>query len=188
MWLKLSYSFRAIINIVITIICYCFLNWIVVLFCDEKGNLPRSLSWFQTFDATCDEGMFARRNELASGTGTDEWDGFVAYPETKFHTYMNRVKWLLRNSSYGFDYFLMGIPFNPDNWRIVKYIDTPELIVFIAVGNGFNYYYHGKWGNYKFGWKAWNYWRGSYFSKEPWGPEMRLPLVTSFNPFKRRKP
>jgi hypothetical protein len=54
-------------------------------------------------------------------------------------------------------------------------------------GGAFNYYYHGRYGMYKFGWKAWNLFdqsRGIFAGT--WGPANRIPIVFSPNPFKQR--
>lgn len=166
------YPFLVLINIAINIVCL-FLNPIVVLFADDAGNLPSWLKWFQTFDDDLDAGF---RN------------GNTNYKSR----YMNRLAWLFRNSAYGFDYYLLGVPFDGYQWEVKKYVNNPELTYFYAAGpNGaFNMYYHGKLGMYKFGWKAWNKFDSISFGwrTDSWGPEPRVPLVFSPNPFKRKIP
>jgi len=153
--------------------CRIFVNWWAPIFCDENGNLPNWLSWVGTFDATLDSGW------------KDGYDGFNP-SDPKFK---NRVKWLYRNTSYGFSYWVTGIKFDPKDWTIHKSVDTPTKTLFIATSSQgyFNITYHGKWGEYKLGWKAWNYWLSDQnkWKDAPWGPEWRTQYVCSPNPFKR---
>jgi hypothetical protein len=187
MMLYLAYPFAAIASLVIDILCKLILNRIVVLFADDNGNLPRALKWFQTFDATLDEGMYARRNELAAGLGGDTWAAFIAYPSTPEETYQNREKWLFRNTGYGFDYYLLGVRWNPNDWRVIRFVETDALLLFIAVGNGFNIYIESRYGMVKLGWKAWNLFnRNTRTFSGSWGDDNRIPITFSLTPFKRR--
>lgn len=185
--LYLSYPFAAIASLVIDILCKLILNWIVALFADDAGNLPRCLKWFQTFDASLDEGMNARRNELAAGLGGDAWAAFIAYPRSQFEIYRNRALWLFRNTGYGFDYYLLGVRWNPNDWRVIRYVETDALLLFIAVGNGFNLYMESRYGMVKLGWKAWNLFnRSTGMFSGSWGDDRRIPVTFSLTPFKRR--
>lgn len=184
----LKYVVFAIISLTIDIVCKFSLNWIVAAFADKDGNLPKILKWFQTFDATLDEGMYARRREIEFNWG-NQWASYNPDPKTWFQRYKNRALWLFRNSGYGFDYWPLGIKFNPSDWKVVKYEVTADKTVFIAKSsNAFNLYYEGPLGVYKLGWKAWN-----VFNKETqvldgkFGNDGRIPITFSPNPFKRKK-
>ncbi len=167
------YPLFALASLLATLIAVFFVNWWAPLFADDQGNLPPWLKWFQTFDASLDAG----------------WqDGYLdpSWGETPFKRYLARVYWLYRNPAQGFDYWPFGLPFDTTQWRVIRYIDTPEQVLFVAIGNGFNIYYHGRFGMAKLGWKAWNYWQGRDWRNTPWGPQWRVPLCCSINPFKRR--
>ena len=162
------YPFYVALSLIVNVACL-FLNPFAAAFADDAGNLPSWLKWFQTFDNDLDAGQRA-------GNTNFNW------------RYLNRVFWLYRNSAYGFDYYPFGKIFNPEKWRVVKFIDTPEKTLFFAVGDtGFNYYYIGPWGSYKFGWKAWNCYTNGAWSKTPFGPEWRVPLAFSPNPCARKQ-
>ena len=180
----LLYPFAALASLAMALVSVLVLNWIVVLFADGAGNLPRWLAYFQTFDASLDEGMHARRRELQAGIG-EEWAAFDPFPLTWFERYRNRALWLLRNPSYGFDYYLFGVRWHPVEWRVTTYIDRPDLTLFIARGRGFNVYYHGRFGMLKIGWKAWNCFNGTDLSRV-WGDGTRLPICCTYSPFKRK--
>jgi hypothetical protein len=187
---RYTYPFLALIDIVIMLLCRLLLNRIVALFADKAGNLPRRLKWFQTFDNDLDAGTRSRQWELAAGLDGDTWAAFNPDPQSWFAIYRNRVKWLWRNPGYGFDYYLLGMPFDPKEWTVVEYIDTPERTYFKAIGpkGAFNEYEHGPDGMYKYGWKAWNMFDTGTrtWKTSPWGPEWRVPIVFSPIPFKRK--
>lgn len=183
----LIYPFAVVAALAVDIVCRFFLNWIVAACADEEGNLPRFLSWFQTFDATLDEGMHARRREVQANLGGQDWADFNPYPWTWFDRYKNRALWLFRNSAYGFDYYVFGLRWDPAEWRVIRYFDRDDLTLFIALGRGFNVYYHGRWGMVKLGWKAWNTFDGAGFSRQ-FGDGTCIPIVFSLSPFKRKTP
>lgn len=170
------YLLLAVIDILFDkIIAFLLVNWWAAISADNSGWLPSWLKWFQTFDASLDAG----------------WrDGYKGYkkPTGPTSRWWQRTKWLYRNSAYGFSYWALGKPFNPIQWTVLKYEQTPERDLFYAKGpdGQFNYTYYGKWGTIKLGWKAWNYWRKTKWSDVPWGPEWRVPLVFSVNPFRRK--
>lgn len=171
------YPFLALLDLSVFILSWIFINWWVPVFANEDGWLPNWLKWFQTFDASLDSGW------------KDGYAGF-SKPQTKFQLFWQRVKWLYRNTAYGFSYWALGQSFDPKEWTIVKYVSNETVEVFYAKGpNGqFNYMYHGKWGRYKLGWKAWNYWDSdkNVWKTTPWGPEWRVPFVFSPNPIQRK--
>lgn len=168
------YARFAIADIVFSqLIARFLLNWWAPLFCDEQGWLPNWLIWLQTFDNSLDEG----------------WQGGtynIAVPTNRWQRHWARVKWLWRNSAYGFSYWPMGKEFKPEEWNIVqwdqhiRYLKGPD--------KQFSYFYQGKWGQLKLGWKAWNYWdeNTNNWRTSPWGPEWRVPIVFGYTPFKRK--
>lgn len=92
------YSLMVIVDILATLFFDLFVNWWAPLFA-KNDHLPSWLKWVDTFD-----------NPLSFG----------AYQNDVPDSYWQRVMWLYRNSGYGFDYWVLGIPFNPDSWKITK--------------------------------------------------------------------
>jgi hypothetical protein len=140
------------------------------LFANAQGEVPRYLKWFVTFDASLDEG----------------WKGGYLHPrwgQSGFMRYLARLYWLYRNPGYGFDYDVLGLPFDQKQWRVLRTIESPTLVLFIALGPAFNIYAHGRFGMLKLGWKAWNQWDGTQWKRTPWS---KVPLCCSWSPFKRR--
>lgn len=188
----ITYTFLAIVCIVLDVLCKFLLNWLVVPFCDKNGDLPKYLKWFQTFDNNCDRGAFSRERDIKEGNITSTtWGMFWAFPVTCWQRYWNRGWWLFRNTAYGFSYYLFGMKFKPENWRCTKWIDTPDLKYQIhkdIVTGAFNLSYSGMLGTYKLGWKASNcYNRKTDSYPRQWGDELRIPITFSINPFKKRK-
>ncbi|WP_247318210.1 MULTISPECIES: hypothetical protein [Ralstonia solanacearum species complex] len=167
------YPAYVLASLLATLFAVVAVNWWAPLTCDDQGNLPRWLRWFQTFDASLDAG----------------WrDGYIAqsWGDTPLRRFMARVYWLYRNPAYGWDYWPLGVKFNPRAWRVVRYIESDTLTLFVAVGDGFNVYYHGRFGMLKLGWKAWNCWDSDGWKVTPFGPAWRLPLAFTVSPFKRK--
>ncbi len=167
------YPLMALLSLLFTVFAMLAVNWWVPLLADDKGNLPAWLKWFQPFDSSLDEA----------------WRGGYLDPSwgiSPFKRYLARVYWLYRNPAYGFDYWALGVPFEASQWRVIRYIDTPQLVLFVAIGNSFNVYYHGRLGMLKLGWKAWNRWDGKGWNAPNWQRYARLPLCFTVNPFKRR--
>ena len=153
----LLYPLWTAFSLAMTILAMLIFNWIVVLFVDPQGNLPKWCSYFQTFDAPIPSG------------------------------YWNGVMWLMRNPTYGFDYFAFGIPWVADEWVVRYFKTTADSQLFIATSSSgaFNFYYLGKLGMYKFGWKAWNCFdsnTGKFTGT--FGDGSHIPICISFNPFK----
>lgn len=183
------YILFACLSQIIDLLSIVFLNWIVAAFAGADGNLPSWLSYFQTFDATLDEGMLSRQRELAAGLGGTDWIAFNPTPTNWFETYWNRALWLFRNSAYGFDYYVFGIKWAPQQWRVVKYVESDTLTLFIAVGNGFNLFAYGRYGTAKIGWKAWNMYDGSTKTfGGTWGDAGLIPIAFTLTPFSRKVP
>lgn len=174
------YPLLAVINLLFTAVAMA-LAPLVALFASADGWLPNWLCWFQTFDASLDAG----------------WrDGYFPVdqkPAKPLARWWLRVRWLWRNPAYGFCYWPLGRRFDPSEWS-VTYRVTPTSSFFWATGprGAFNLSYSGQWGEWKLGWKAWNYFSRLDESGRPvwktasWGPEWRVPLCFTPNPFKRR--
>ncbi len=167
------YPFWAFFSLLFTMFAMLGVNWWAPLFADAQGNLPRWLKWFQPFDSTL--------NEAWQGGYLD-----ATWGASPFKRYLARVYWLYRNPVYSFNYRLFGVPFHAQEWRVMTHIQLPHLELFIAIGNGFNVYYHGRLGTLKLGWKAWNRWDGKDWKTPDWNLFPRLPFCCSFSPFKRR--
>ena len=101
--------------------------------------------------------------------------------------YWPAVCWLYRNPCYQLD-MILGVPLNPTDWTIRRWIYTPTLLVFIATGPAFNIYIESRYGMVKIGWKAWNFFNQSTgaLSNVPLNWPHRAPLCFSLTPFKRR--
>lgn len=153
------------------IVARFLLNWWAPIFANEQGWLPPWLIWLQTFDNSLDEG----------------WQGGtydIPVPTNKWQRHWARVKWLWRNSAYGFSYWPMGKEFNPTEWTIVRWDEQVHHLT--GPAGQFSYIYEGKWGQLKLGWKAWNYWDNDHWRTTSWGPEWRVPIVFGYTPFKRK--
>lgn len=168
-----AYPFGVAASLAITLFAMVFVNWWAPLFADSGGNLPRWLYWAQTFDATLDAGW--QDGYIAATWGTTGWRRYLA-----------RVYWLYRNPCYALDYFVLGLPFDPSKWRVLRNVQTDTLSFFLAIGPAFNLEYAGRFGELKLGWKAWNYWNASAWRTTPWGPSWRVPLCFTYTPFKRK--
>lgn len=119
----------------------------------RDGNLPWFLRYFQTFDATLDEG----RKPQYGFTGSDWWV---------------RTRWLWRNPGYGFDYYLLGIRYDVAAWHIVRNDD--KMFFAYSKSGAFNLTTkQGKW-RLKLGWKFWN-----HIESTNWDSYTRLPICAS---------
>ena len=124
-------------------LCY-ILNPIVLLFCDEDGELHGFLHYFQTWDDSCNPRCAVM--EMAPKIISYDWDKH--YEEYKAQTpklapynktrwvakcinsdftlgerikrYLCRVYWLTRNCSYGFAFYFFGCEYDPENVVIDK--------------------------------------------------------------------
>jgi hypothetical protein len=185
------YMLGVVADVLITIIAVFFVNWWAPALSDSSGNLPRWLYWFQTFDATLDAGwqggyfVASSLSWYLRPLALFYFTGSPGTAPTGLNLFLLRVRWLYRNPAYGFDYFAFGLPFDPSRWRVLKYVNTPTLSLFIAIGDGFNIEYAGRLGELKLGWKAWNYWNNGQWKTVPWGPEWIVPLCFTYTPFKR---
>lgn len=204
---SLKWLVMAPLDLIFNLACVLLLNWWVIFLArpvresdwlylqakqkwqGHEQKLPDWLTWVETFDASLDtgwiSGYFVPRDTYAP-------DNMPSFWRRKYYQW----RWLNRNSGYGFSYYLLGIEMKKDTWTILKYVRAPEsngkgYQLFIAYSSeGFwNVNLQGKYGTYKLGWKAWNYWDWEkmnwYTNNKPWGPLWRTSVVCSINPFKR---
>ena len=141
----LSWFFTFILNFLVSIICY-ITNPIVLLFCDERGELPGFLSYWQTWDDSCNPEFAVNHapecirydwkkhyEEYQEATpelervGRKRWFCKIIDPnftlKERFLRYLCRVFWLTRNCGYGFAFWLFGREVDPSQLLIVKNID-----------------------------------------------------------------
>lgn len=139
----MTYIFYVVLDIMANIIAY-ITNPIVVLFADERGNLPRFLRWWQTHDNPLDIEWMISEGNVPSFAKYDfnkhykyvpEWDaeketgtrkGYVILLDDKFtlkeriQRYICRLCWLYRNTAYTFGYEVCGKTVLRENTRILK--------------------------------------------------------------------
>lgn len=174
----LIYPILAVLDLLFTyLIADCLVNWWAPAFAiirdySDRGTpksgarLPVCLTWFDTFDADLDQGV---RDGTIIGTSV----------------FWNRVKWLYRNSAYGWSYWALGTAFDAVQWRVIRYENMPGRLTFIAVSiNGYFNIHVTRFGlRFKFGWKAWDYYEAASntWNPLPWGPAWRVPFVFSIS-------
>jgi len=81
-----------IASLVLSIVAMVFC-WLIALFVDKEGNLPKYLRWFQTPDATCFDEMWVAEHPTWS-------------------KYKIALTWIARNPAYGFRKWV-GIELSP---------------------------------------------------------------------------
>lgn len=96
-------------NAIVTLLAYT-LAPILPLFANDKGYLPNWLWWFQTPDNPLDgDADYARSHAPYKAEG----------PRKFYQIYINRVIWLYRNPSYGFDWTVLAFKPQPLGTRLV---------------------------------------------------------------------
>ena len=124
-----------IISLVVSLICYVT-NPIVLLFCDEDGELPSVLHYWQTWDNSCDASDI---KHIAPSWLLYDWDAhYHEFKDTTEYlhsvnrerwyttcynynfTHIERIKryfcrllWLTRNNAYGWCFYLLGLNVAP---------------------------------------------------------------------------
>jgi len=144
----LIYAIMLPISLLVSLICYAT-NPIVLLFCDEEGELPGVLSLWQTWDNSCNPSdlldivpgflMFdwSRHYEEYEGTtkkladvGRMRWFCRVIDPQftiwERIQRYLCRCIWLTRNCAYGWSFWVFGRTIEPDSVVITKQIDDED--------------------------------------------------------------
>ena len=172
----------AILAFLVSLVCYVT-NPIVVLFCDENGELPSFLKYWQTWDDSCDSQYFMSdvcpkfldygydKHYVHVYRHMDDWTNRKRhYSIKKFGTsftfkeklqrYICRVWWLTRNCGYGFAFYLFGKYIDGTNCPLNYNKDGVHII-----GGSNSYFMYkddslifklGKYGiyhKYFFGWK-----------------------------------
>lgn len=125
-----------VLSLVLSVICY-ITNPIVLLFCDEDGELPSFLHYWQTWDNSCNPSDI---KHIAPEWLQYDWDRhYREYLDTDsylrtvnrerwycvcvdYHfTFIERIKryicrciWLTRNNAYGFCFYLLGLNISPN--------------------------------------------------------------------------
>jgi len=181
-----------LISLFLTAFSVIFINWwapfVAVPANDYLQNvrnhvggqmLPSWLKWFDTFDASIDAGWM-------NGYFTDKYT--TSTPPSFLLRKWYQIRWLYRNPAQGADYWLLGIPFNPDEWSGILLYSTVNGSLFHAqTQSGF---FNTEFTALdkvclKVGWKAWNYYDVTTykFKNEPWGPEMRVPFCFTYIPY-----
>lgn len=152
----------ALLDILATIFVCLFVNWWAPLFVQADGHLPNWLAWADTFD-----------NPLSFG----------AFQKGVPDSYWQHVSWLYRNPAYGFSYFALGIPFVPEEWKVIEFSGSEENkdLYFYAESNKgkFNKMFYVNGILIKSGWKSWNCFDQSTKTfKQNWA---RLPFIFSIS-------
>jgi hypothetical protein len=120
-----------LLNAVCMILCY-LTNPIVLLFCDEEGELHGFLNYWQTWDDSCNPRFFVLEKVPAFlrydyDRHYEEWWGTTPELEPynrqrcfaclidphftfkeRIQRYICRVLWLTRNCGYGFSFYVFG--------------------------------------------------------------------------------
>jgi len=145
------------LSIIVSLICYVT-NPLVLLFCDEAGELPGVLHLWQTWDDSCNPSDL---KDIAPSWLQFDWDRhYYEYRDTtpalakagrdrcfcrvidshftvweRFQRYCCRVLWLTRNNSYGFAFWLFGRNIDGHMAQIHQKIDADGKETFArAVG------------------------------------------------------
>ena len=188
----------AILDLAFTLVCY-LTNPVVVLTCDEYGNLPHALRWWQTWDNTCDVEWMVTEGHVPGFLRYDYGKHYVYHPEDhdtgaigyvdiidpdfsfveKLQRYGCRVCWLYRNTGYGFSYEVTGVDVYKADIIKIKTSDT----------DGYTYYVTDYAWVYKdkrpsFGGRHWDNflgWKMQDVSQE----KERCMLACRITPFKR---
>ena len=124
----MSWLLYVCLDLIFTLLCY-LTNWFVVIFADEKGQLPKVFKLWQTYDNPLDirwqvlevvpkflrydfDSHYIYHYEM-KGDGYMR-PGFVQLWYNDFTTkervqrYFCRLLWLMRNNAYGFGYYVTG--------------------------------------------------------------------------------
>lgn len=150
------YPLLAFLSILFTILTM-ILSPLLALIANSEGNLPWCLRWFQTFDASLDEGW-------KSGLF---WKSTIFDPALVVRWFL-RMRWLWRNPGCGFDLFL-GVSYVAHEWTVHHESED----TFLAFGPGWRFEYQGK--HWHLGWKACHNLNAKYGT--PYWE--RIPLVFS---------
>ena len=162
------------LNCVVLVSAY-LLSPILPLFASKDGWLPKCLWWYQTPDNPLD-GDYGFRMIHAPFKGED-----LSY----WKKYINRMFWMIRNPSYGFDWTVLA--FNPEPGYVLKVVRGSHPIGGDTTIDG---YYHAILTNPN-GSKAWqlyviHHWNKTRYAKIDLGWRLwQAPNVCQYmsNPF-----
>ena len=139
------------LSLIVSLICYVT-NPIVVLFCNDDGELPGILQLWQTWDNSCNPSDVTGNKQLPSFLLYDwprhyeEWKGttpkLAAQGRERWFTrcidpnftlweriqrYICRVYWLMRNCAYGWCFWVFGV-LPGVNWEYEKYDNETKFV------------------------------------------------------------
>lgn len=159
----IEYIFRQFFAFIVYAFCY-ITNPIVVLFCDEYGNLPKYFRLWQTYDNCLDvEWLITEKcvpkifrydfNKHYKYHLEDKTDGkliagYVDLLDPNFSTveriqrYFCRLLWLCRNNAYGFRYYIFGKEVNA---LTAKLTHQSDYGITVKAKNAFCYKYAIPW-------------------------------------------
>lgn len=156
----MKYFVCLIFEILAMIIAY-LTNPIVVLFADERGDLPHIFKWWQTYDNCLDidwmiyehcvprfaEYDFNKHYRYHMEQKFDDGTVIAGYVDIlnpdftikeRFQRYVCRVCWLYRNCNYGFSYYVNGVDTDRNKLVVIKKINEPNNEQFICYEKGGN--------------------------------------------------
>ena len=157
----MKWLLQAVAEVIATVIAY-LTNWLVVLFADEYGQLPKALKLWQTYDNPLDvewmvtEGKvpkfarydFCRHYEYHYEDKGEDYmiPGYVVLLDPnftlweRFQRYVCRLWWIYRNSNYGFSYYVNGRTVNGADNVVKRDIDLPNNRQFVSAVKGGNWW------------------------------------------------
>jgi hypothetical protein len=129
----IKWLFMAPLSLLVSLLCY-ITNPIVLLFCDEDGELPGFLSLWQTWDNSCNPSDVTEKKELPDFLLYDWGRHYAEYVDTppelaavgrsrwftvcidhdwtimeRIKRYICRCYWLTRNCAYGWTFWVFGV-------------------------------------------------------------------------------
>jgi len=140
------------LSLLASVLCY-ITNPIVLLFCDEDGELPGPLHLWQTWDNSCNPSDI---KEIAPAWLLYDWDAhYREYKDTtqilrawnrdrwftecnnkewtmgeRIKRYLCRLLWLTRNNAYGWGFYVLGATVSPlllvDQSKNTVYVDEVD--------------------------------------------------------------
>lgn len=136
------WAIKALCSFLLSIFCY-ITNPIIVLFCDEDGELKAPFSYWQTWDDSCNPSYLKKCAPKIILFDWDkhyeEYEGYIAGTgryrkytrcinssfsiKERFQRYLCRVYWLTRNCGYGFAFYLFGCCVSGDCMKITSNTD-----------------------------------------------------------------
>ena len=186
-------------------------NPIVVLFADEKGELPYRLRWWQTYDNCLDidwmiyEGIVPKifRYDFNKHYIYHMEDksyglkpGYVDIIDPNFTTkekiqrYFCRLLWLYRNTAYGFAYEVLGREYTPKDNVVLKNHNNSDGNIWLSYINDDRSKFDKTWSLFVF--KPWC----KYFNIRIYagwklkgcvsGPRDKAMIAFHINPFRLR--